>query len=647
MGDACCATSSTPPSDADGEGRLADRWRMLAAGGAAVSWAVGAAANMAGASGMAVAAFVVAVIVGGATFVPSSLRAVLRGRVGVGLLMTIAGVGALVLGELAEAAALAFLFSVSEGLEEWAVSRARRGLRAVLHLVPDTTLIRRGTEVIEVPTNSVAAGDLLVLRAGGRLVTDGVVADGRSVLDVSAVTGESIPVECGPGDRVVAGSINGGGVLEVVASAPSSDSTLARIVRAVEEAQDRKGTAQRLADRIARPLVPAIMVVAAAVAVVGSLLGDPGVWIERALVVLVAAAPCAFAISVPVTVFAGIGAATRSGAVIKGGAALEALARVRIVAFDKTGTLTRNRPVVVDVAAEPGTDSLSVLGLAAALEETSDHPLAAAITAAAAPSGAATNVHTVPGGGITGTVDGHPVRLGNPRFVAAGSLHADADRLAAAGATVVVVERDGAPVGVIGIRDELRPEAGDVVARLRRDGLQVAMLTGDHEATARAIGRSAGIDDVRAELLPDDKRAAVAELTRRAPVLMVGDGINDAPALATADVGMAMGALGSDVAIEAADIAIMSDDLSHLPGLVAHARRTRRIMVQNLVLSGLIIAVLVPVAGAGLLGLGVVVAVHEVAEIVVIANGLRARKTGAFTGTGSTAAAPHSEPVHA
>ena len=630
MGDACCA-ASLGDRGRDSSASLADTWRTVAAGLAAISWLIGVLASWAGQPPLDAAAFSVAVMVGGATFVPSSLRALCQRRVGVGLLMTIAGIGSLALGQLAEAAALAFLFSVSEALEEWAVARSRRGLRAVLQLLPQTTTVRRGSATIDIATDEVASEDVIVLRAGARLVADGVVLDGRSVLDVSAVTGESIPKECGPGDAVIAGSINGGGQLEVLATTAPADSTLARIVRAVEEARDRKGRAQRLADRVARPLVPGIMIVAAGVAGIGSLTGDPNEWIERALVVLVAAAPCAFAISVPVTVFASIGAATRTGNVVKGGAALEALAQIRTAAFDKTGTLTRNRPTVIDVATS-GAGAATVLGLAAALEANSDHPLAAAITDAQTPTGPAINVNTIAGSGITGTVAGHHVRLGSPRFISPGVLAAAVERMMTSGATVVVVERDDATIGAIAVRDELRPEAASVVRQLRSLGIEVAMLSGDHHATAASIGAAAGIIDVRAELLPGAKLLAIRELRRRGPVLMVGDGINDAPALASADVGIAMGALGSDAAIEAADIAIMGDQLTHLPSLIIHARRTRRIMIQNLALSGLIIAVLVPVAGAGLLGLGAVVAIHELAEIVVIANGLRA---GLNTGLGA------------
>ena len=639
MGDACCA----PDADAHEHSPEGDvPWTTWAAAASAVAWTSGLLAAWAGAGRLSTSAFVVAVIVGGATFVPGSLIGLARRRVGVGLLMTVAGVGALALGELPEAAALAFLFSVSEALEEWAVRRARRDLRSVLSLVPDTALVRRGSEVVAVPTEDLVPGDRLVLRAGGRLATDAVIAEGRSSLDLSAVTGESIPVEHEPGDAVPAGALNGGGHLDLVVTAAAGDSTLARIVHSVEEAKDRKGQAQRIADRIARPLVPGIIVLAAAVAAIGSLAGDPGVWIERSLVVLVAASPCALAISVPVTTFAAIGAATRHGVVVKGGAALEALAGVRVVALDKTGTLTRNHPTVVDVAAVDD-DASEVLALAAALEVHSDHPLATAITAAGPDvRPTATQVTTEPGVGVAGTVEGQLVRLGNPRAVPPGPLAAR-DQMATAGASVVVVERAGSPMGAIAVRDELRPEVPEVVAALSARGLTVHMLTGDHPATAVAVAHRAGITDARAGLLPHDKAEAVVELKRRGPVAMIGDGINDAPALAAADVGIAMGAAGSDVAIEAADVAIMGDHLTHLPELIDHARRARRIVTQNLVLSGLIIAVLIPVASLGVLGLGVVVAVHEGTELLVIANGLRARSHRPLAASGAPTPAVVSE----
>ena len=630
--DACCgpaASAGSEASDTDG-GRL--EWRTIAAGVAAASWVAGVVAGLVDVEPVATIAFVVAIVAGGATFAPSALVGLRSGRLGVGLLMTIAAIGAVLLGQPGEAAALCFLFSVSEALEDWAVTRARSGLRALLSLVPPTTWVRRADDQVEIATDELVVGDVVVLRAGARMPTDGVVCAGRSVLDVSAVTGESIPIDVAAGDRVIAGSINVTGTLDVEATVTTTDSTLARIVHAVEEAQDRKGRAQRLADRIARPLVPAILIVAAAIAVIGTAFGDPQLWIERALVVLVAASPCAFAIAVPVTVFASVGAATRAGFVIKGGAAIETLATVKAIAFDKTGTLTRNRPQVVDTVAATGSTPDEVLRLAASLERLSDHPLATAIVAAAPESGEADDVTTDIGSGLTGRNGDSTIRVGKPGYIDSANVASDVERLQAAGATLVLVERDGTTIGAIALRDELRPEARDVVDRLRRQHrLHVAMLTGDQHRTATAIGSAAGIDDLRAELLPADKLTAVEQLRSHGPVAMVGDGINDAPALASADVGIAMGAAGSDVAVEAADIAIMGDNLSHLPDLLEHARRTRRIMIQNLILSGMIIAALIPTAAAGLLGLGAVVAIHEVAEIFVIANGLRARTTRTFT----------------
>ncbi len=648
MGDACCG-SVTPSASAGAENtdEHEGRWRLAAAAVAAAAWLVGIVVAFADADAAATVAFLVAIVAGGATFVPGAVRGLGRGRLGVGLLMSIALVGAVVLGQFGEAASLAFLFSISEALEEWAVTRSRRGLRAVLSLVPDTARVRRDATTVEIASAELRTGDRIVLWAGERLPTDGVVVEGRSSVDVSAVTGESMPVDVELGSVVLAGSINGGGVLEIEATAPTADSTLARVVRAVEEAQDRKGRAQRLADRIARPLVPGILIIAAAIAVVGSLAGDPGVWIERALVVLVAASPCAFAIAVPVTVFAAIGAATEAGLVIKGGAALEALGTVRVVALDKTGTLTRNRPTVIDVITAPGIDRATAVSLAAAVEASSDHPLARAITADSNSIRVATGVQVLAGHGITGTVDGRAVRVGKPGLIDAGTLAADVSRLQAGGATAVLVEVDGDTIAVIGVRDELRPEAADVIAALHRRGVRVAMLTGDNAATAAALATQAGIDDVRAELLPADKTRAVEQLAAHGGVAMVGDGVNDAPALATAQVGIAMGAAGSDVAIEAADIAIMGDRLTHLPDVLDHALRTRRIMIQNLVLSGLIIAVLIPVAAFGWLGLGAVVATHEIAEIAVIANGLRARRSIHRHDAGTHVTAPEPEVVHA
>lgn len=656
MSDACCGPeSSAAPAPEEGAERSPEPrlWRIrelrFAAAGAvllAIAWLITRAG---GAEPVATGVELVAAVVAASTFVPGALRNLRHGRIGVTTLMTIAAIGAVALGQIEEAALLGILFSIAEGLEHYALSKTRRGLRSLLGLVPPTaTVLRDGHEVTTAPDDLVV-GDLLVLRPGERAATDGVIRTGRTSLDTSAITGESVPVEAGPGDELYAGTINGGGAVEVEVTALAADSSLARIVHIVEEAQERKGSGQRLADRIARPMVPGLMVLSALIAVVGSILGDPAVWIERALIVLVAASPCALAISLPLTVVAAIGASSRHGALVKGGAALEELGRVRAVALDKTGTLTRNRPVVVDVLAAPGHDRTDVLATAASLEARSEHPLARAVLDAAAdPRWAvevvpADDVTAVAGHGLTGTRGGAELRLGKPTWVPAGPLAPDVDRLQGAGATVVLLERAGELVGAVAVRDELRDEAPEAVRRLRGLGLTVAMLTGDNRRTAAALGEQAGIDTVHAELRPEDKAALLPTIARGRSVAMVGDGVNDAPALAGADVGIAMGAMGTDVAIETADVALMGEDLRHLPQNLAHARRARGIMLQNAGFSLLIIGVLIPLAAFGVLGLAMVVLIHEAAEVLVILNAIRAARTRPLPGL---AAAPVTGGAH-
>nr|WP_156229294.1 cation-translocating P-type ATPase [Corynebacterium comes] len=576
--------------------------------------------------------FWASLLLGASQFAPGALRGLFtRGRLGIGLLMTISAIGAVLLGFIEEAAALAFLYSIVEALEDAAMDKARSGLRSLLALIPSTaTVVAADGATRAVPVEDLVPGQILRLAAGERLATDGVVRSGRSSLDVSAVTGESIPVEAGPGEKVPAGAINASGVLEVEATASGTDNSLTTVVRLVEQAQAKKGELARIADRLARPLVPGVLVLAALVALIGSLSGDPGLWIERALVVLVAASPCALAISVPITVVSGIGAASRFGVVIKSGAAFERLGGIRHLALDKTGTLTRNQPTVAEVLTVDGVAREELLGWAAALESRSTHPLAAAITAAAPEVPEVRNVTEVAGQGITGLIDAAPIAVGSPRWLDPGPLAVPAAELELRGMTVVVVHRDERPVGAIGVRDELRPETSEVISSLLARGLGVTMLTGDNARTARALAAAAGITDVRAELRPEDKARAVTELgdAGHGPVAMIGDGINDAPALASADIGIAMGAKGSDAAIESADVAFTGDDLRLIPRAIEHARRGRRIINQNIVLSLAIIVILLPLAITGLLGLAAVVLVHEVAEVFVILNGLRAARTG-------------------
>lgn len=635
MSDACCGPAADGVDD-EPESGPAKLWQvrelqlaMVAATLLLAGWVL----DRPGYQNVSVGVELAAVAAGAATFAPGAVRSLRHGRIGVGTLMTIAAIGAVALGQVAEAALLGILFSIAEGLEHYAVTRTRRGLRALLSLVPPTvTVIRDGRESGVAP-DELVIDDVMVLRPGERAATDGVITSGRTSLDLSAITGESVPLEAGPGSDVHAGAINGGGAIEVAVTAVAADSSLARIVHIVEQAQERKGAGQRLADRIARPLVPAIMILAIAVAGVGAVLGDPVLWLERALVVLVAASPCALAIAVPLTVVAAIGAASRQGALVKGGAAVEELGRIKVIALDKTGTLTRNRPQVVETVTARDTTAAEALDVASAVESRSEHPLARAIIAAGGDDvPPADEVTAVPGHGISGRIGDSTIRLGKPGWIDAGPFADDVTRLQSAGATVVLLERDETVVAAIAVRDELRPEAPEAIRQLQGLGIDTAMLTGDNQRTAEALAAEAGITTVHAELLPEDKARLLSELSRGRPIAMVGDGVNDAPALATADIGIAMGAMGTDVAIETADVALMGEDLRHLPQVLAHARRARRIMLQNIGLSLAIITILIPLAAFGVLGLASVVLIHETAEVLVILNAIRAARTRTLPG---------------
>lgn len=668
------STTSTSTTSASAEDTDRPWWRdrsllipvsagILLLSGLLVSWL----ADGAVADALAPALFWASLLAGTSQFAPGALRGLLRhGRLGIGLLMTISATGAVILGHVEEAAALAFLYSIVEALEDRAMDKAHSGLRSLLSLIPTTATVlvsdqthepahepeHNTPRAIDVEASTLQPGQLLLVAAGQRLATDGIVRSGAANLDVSAITGESMPVRVGPGDEVLAGSIVVDSTLQVEATAAGTDNSLTTVVSLVENANEKKGQRARIADRLARPLVPGVLVLALAVSLVGSIFGDPAMWIERALVVLVAASPCALAISVPVTVVSAIGAASRMGVIIKSGAAFEQLGTINQIAVDKTGTLTQNRTAVTDIVATDASSPEAVLQLAAALETHSTHPLAAAITRAARSEctehtgraertghtgpaecagqsdetelGAASKITEHAGSGISGIIDGTLVAVGNPRWLDPGPLQSQVTELESAGKTVIIVQRAKKTIGAVALHDELRAEAQNVVKQLADDGYGITMLTGDNVRTAKAVGATAGIGDVRAGLSPRDKAAAVAELARQRRVAMLGDGINDAPALAAADVGIAMGATGSDVAVESADAALGSDNLTLLPRALRHARRGRAIINQNIALSLAIITVLLPLALSGVLGLAAVVLIHEVAEVFVILNGLRA-----------------------
>ena len=590
--------------------------------------------------------FVLAIAVGAYYWAKEGLEEFVEEReVGIEALMAFATVGAAILGEWFEAAFLAFLFAAAEATEEYTYARTRTAIRSLLDLAPETAtrLVPEDGREETVPAEELAVGDLFLVRPGERIPTDGEIVEGASSLDESAVTGESVPTEKGEGGKVFAGTINTTGSLAVRATTPFESNSLQKIIHLVEEAQGVKSRAQRWIDRFGDRYSPSVLVGALVLLVVPPLLGGPfDTWAYRAVVLLVAAAPCALVMSTPVATAAAIGRAGREGVLIKGGIHLENLAKVEVVAFDKTGTLTRGRPVVTDVVSRDGGGRGAVLRAAASVERLSEHPLARAIVDTAREEGVETaearGFEALAGAGARAEVDGRTVHVGSPALfrdlgVSLGASpngalgDEEVRRLQAEGKTVVLVGGEGGAEGLLALRDEPREEARRAVDELHRMGHGVVMLTGDNERTAKAIAGELGIEDVRADLKPEDKVEAVKELEREyGPAAMVGDGINDSPALATATVGMAMGTAGTDAAIEAADVALMGDE----PGKAAYAlklaRRSRGISVQNIVFSILILAVLIPGAVLGLIGIAFAVFAHEASELLAVANGLRAAR---------------------
>ena len=572
-----------------------------------------------------------------------ALEAIARLHINIDVLMAVATVGAAVLGLWEEAAFLAFLYGSAEALEEFVYDRTRGAIRALLDLAPaEATLLRDGQEM-RVPAEQLKPGDHFLVRAGERLATDGTITRGQTAIDEAAVTGESVPVERAEGSAVLAGTVNLTGLIEVEATHAFADNTLARIIHLVEEAQEQKTSAQRFIDRFGDRYSPAILVGALAMLIVPPLLGgDFHEWAVRAVTLTVAGAPCALVMSTPVAVAAAIGSAGKRGVLIKGGLYLEQLGLIQVVAFDKTGTLTRGTPEVTDVAPLHGETRESVLRLAAAVDRYSQHPLARAIMQRAEAEGIAVppseSSQALAGAGAKAEVDGRELYVGNPALFE--SLHTDldeataiADQFRAQGKTAVLVGTASQVIGVLALRDEPRPGAREAIAALHKIGVQhVVMLTGDHLLTGQAIAQSIGIDDVRAELRPEQKSAAVRELEAKwGRVAMVGDGINDTPALAAATVGIAMGTGGTDAAIEAADVALLGDDLNGVVEAVRLGRRVQSISRQNIVFSIVLLGVLVPSAVIGLLTVALAVTVHEVAEIIAVLNGLRARSAQSVT----------------
>lgn len=599
--------------------------------------ALGFALERLGASDVVVTAiYLIAAFAGARYFALEALEELWEEReIGTELLMTVAAVAAGVLGLWGEAATLAFLYSISEALEEFTEDRTRNAIRALMDLAPKrVTRMRDGTEE-EIALEELAVGDRFLVRPGQSVATDGNIVEGRSALDESPITGESIPVEKQEGDKVFAGTMNAQGALVVEATATFQNNTLAKIVHLVSEAQEQKGKGQRFMERFTGIYSPAVLAVGVLIALVGGLVaGDWGTWLERAAIFLVAAAPCALAISIPVSYVAAIGNASRRGVLIKGGIYLEELARVRVLAFDKTGTLTEGRPRVVEVVTALGVSEQDVLRSAAAVERRSEHPLAKAIVVAAQEKGWDTDevsgFESFIGAGAAGQVEGKHVLIGSPEFagkrqIDLTELKADIERMQSEAKTAVVVAKEDRAYGVIGIADTIRVQAKDSLLRLRELGVeQPVMLTGDNQRTAAAVAAQVGVTEYFAHLSPEDKSRKVAELQQRYEhVAMIGDGVNDAPALAAASVGIAMGTAGSDVALETADVALMADDLSKLVEAISIGRRTRSVVRQNVGLSLAILVVLIPGAVIGWLSLPAAVLAHEISELFVILNAVR------------------------
>lgn len=601
-----------------------------------------------------------AYVFGGYFTIRGAIRAIRQGHFEVDFLMLVAAVGAGAIGRFGEGAVLLFLFSLGHALEEYALSRASRSIDALAALAPRTGTVRLADGSLqERPVEDLATGDVLLVRPHTRVPADGFLTLGTTSVDQSAVTGESMPVDkvpvadadidqTNPDDvpsesRLFAGTVNGSGAVEMVVTAAAADSTLARVIALVREADTATSPTQVFINRFQRAYVPAVIAMVSLVLVAGVLIGtEPFAdGFYRAMLVLVAASPCALAVATPAAVLSGLARSARAGVLTKGGAPLETLAKVETMAFDKTGTLTWGHPSVTDVLPGPGIGVGELRAVAVATESLSDHPLAKTIvrdlsgkvpdaTVPEATLPDATDLDAIAGRGVRARIAGDEVLIGNRALMAAGGLSlppevaSDVDELERQGRTIMIVSRAGRVLGVIGVLDRLRLESRDTLDVLRRDGVsELVMISGDHPRVAQAVGAAAGVDTAVGGLLPEDKVAAIRDLGRDGRVTcMVGDGVNDAPAMAYATIGIAMGAAGSAVALDSADIALMSDDLGRLPFARRLSRATGRIIRQNLIISMAMVAVLVPASLMGL-AMGPVVLLHEGSTILVVLNALR------------------------
>ncbi|MCP4547671.1 MAG: cadmium-translocating P-type ATPase [bacterium] len=584
--------------------------------------------------------YLLAVVTGAGFVAPRAWRSVRTFRPDMNLLMFMAVGGAVALGEFFEAAAVSFLFAFSLLLESWSMGRARRAISSLLKLAPDTARVLEAGASTNgegrlLPVAEVEVGSRVLIRPGEKIPLDGRVVEGRSAVDQSPITGESIPVDKNRGDETFAGSLNGDGVLEIETTRSAGDSTLAQILRLVEEAQSRRAQTEQWVERFARYYTPAMMAIALLIAVVPPLIGGEWLrWFYQALVILVIACPCALVISTPVSIVAGLARAARAGILIKGGVFLELPSRLRAIAFDKTGTLSAGKPRLEEIHFGEDSSRAQILELAASLEANSGHPLARAVLDAAKAEGVSTapaeDLQILQGRGVCGEIAGEPYLIGNQRLLDEvrldpGDLTDKARELEENGYTLLYIADRTTVMGILGVRDSLRPQASTCLTRLRERGIEHSViLSGDNRRVADTLARECGADEVRAELLPADKASAIDEMRERfGACAMVGDGVNDAPALAAADLGIAMGAMGSDTAIETADIALMTDDLLRLPWLIGHSRRVLNVIRQNIFIALGLKVIFMVLAVMNLATLWMAIVADMGASLLVIGNGLR------------------------
>lgn len=576
-----------------------------------------------------------AIIVGGYYPAKMALGALRTLSLNIRTLMVTGAIGAVTLGLWEEAATLVFIYLLGDILEIYTVSKSRGALRMLMELAPKEALVRRNGKETVLPVEEVEISNVIIIRPGEKIPLDGKVLKGYSSVDQSPITGESIPVEKKEGDEVFAGTFNQRGVLEVMVTKLSKDTTLAKIIHSVEEAQARKSSYQRFGEKFGKYYTPSMFALAFAVAVVPPLLiGGFSYWFYRGLVVLVVSCSCGIALSVPVAVVAAIGNAARHGVLIKGGIYLELAEKLKVIAFDKTGTITIGKPAVTDTIPMNNQREETILQLAASIESHSEHPLGETIVSYAKERGL--NLQTVdtfeslPGMGVKARIGTQEYCIGNKRLFSQFSIPIDKalvqiSELEKQGKTVVLLGSQKELLGIIAVADKVRMEAKNVIQTLKKGGIErVIMLTGDNEGTAETIAREVGVDEYYAKLLPEDKVEAVKKLKEKySYIAMVGDGVNDAPAMAEANTGIAMGAAGTDIAIETSDIVLMSDDLAKIPYIITLSRRAVRNIRQNIIVSLLIIAFLVPAAVCGWIDLVPGLLINEIGGLIVIANGLR------------------------